>query len=106
MSMLAFTPGLSGTIAVTATSARLNLSATAGPKLYVYNAGSSECFIAFGDSTVTAVAGGNTTAATGSMSVPAGAFFVIEIGLNATYVAAVCASGNTTTLRLTRGDGC
>lgn len=104
MSDLSFTPGISGTIAATSASASLALTGN-GPKLYVRNAGASECFIAIGDSAVVAVAGGAVTAATGSMSVGPGAFFVIEMGNFATHVAAICASGNTTTLRVTRGDG-
>lgn len=98
-----FAPGPSGTIAVTDVSARLAVSGR-GKTLYVNNVGSTECFVAVGTSTVTAVAGGATTALTGSMSFPAGFSCAIAMDAN-THVAAICTTGGTTTLRITRGDG-
>lgn len=97
-----FTPGASGTIAVTSASDRLAVTGL-GKTLYVTNVGTTECFIAIGGSTVTAVAGGATTALTGGMSIPAGFAFACGMDTN-THIAAITASG-TTTLRVTRGDG-
>lgn len=97
-----FAPGPSGTIAVTSSNARLALP-KGGNNVYVANVGSTECFIAFGDVTVAAVAGGNTTALAGSMSIPPGFTASLSMGAN-THIAAITAS-STTTLRVTRGDG-
>lgn len=98
-----FTPGASGTIAVTATSQALAVTGS-GKTLYVNNVGSTECFIAVGGSAVAAIAGGATTAMGGGMSIPPG--FSCAIGMDAnTHLAAICAAAGTTTLRLTRGDG-
>lgn len=101
-----FTPAAasSGTIAVTAVSANLNVPGT-GAQIYVANVGTKEAFIKFGtDNTVAAVAGGATTALTGDMSVPSGLAVVFNIGTN-TWIAAIAAAGDTTTLRVTRGVG-
>lgn len=97
-----FTPGASGTIAVTTTSAALAVTGQ-GKTLYVNNVGSTECFIAIGDSTVEAVAGGALTAMSGGMSIPPGFSCAIGIDRN-THIAAITAA-STTTLRVTRGDG-
>ncbi len=98
-----FTPGASGTIAVTASNQRLAVTGQ-GKTLYVNNVGSTECFVAIGDSAVAAVAGGATTALTGSMSFPPG--FSCALGMDRnTHIAAICAGSGTTTLRFTRGDG-
>ncbi len=99
-----FAPGQSGTIAVTAASQALDMSGTAGNNVYVANVGSTECFIKMGSSTVVAVAGGSITGTGGGMSIPSGFTASLSIGTN-THIAAVCASGGTTTLRVTRGDG-
>ena len=102
---VAFNPAaVSSTIAVTSTSARVALSVQCR-NVYVANIGTKECFIAFGNSSVTATAGGaSTNAADGSMSIPAGFFGVIGCGQQ-TNIAAICAGTDTTTLRVTPGEG-
>lgn len=97
-------PVVNGTIAVTTSSQSIALQG-AGMSLLVKNVGGGECFIAIGDSTVTATAGAAATDATdGSLSVPAGEIAIYSIPATATHVAAITASG-TTTLRVSRGDG-
>jgi hypothetical protein len=97
----------SSTIAVTNSSQRV---AIAGPgnyvdSVYLANIGTKECFIAFGDATATATAGGNATAASdGSMSIPAGFYGVIS-NIGQSNIAAVCAGTDTTFLRVTPGTG-
>jgi hypothetical protein len=106
--MLPFSiPAVNGTIAVTATSQAIALQG-AGAVVLVQNVGSGECFIAVGDSTVTAVAAAATPATDatdGSMSVPPGVVASYSVPLSATHLAAVCATGGTTTLRVSRGEG-
>ncbi len=97
-----FAPGASGTIAATTTSQSVAVTGN-GKTLYVANAGTTECFVAVGDSSVTAVAGAGSTGLAGHMSVLPGTCFALSMDRN-THVAAITASG-TTTLRFTRGDG-
>lgn len=102
---LAFTPGPSGTIAATSTNQRIALSGS-GANLYVYNESTDKvAYIAVGDSSVAAVAQAATTGTTGSMAIGPRAYFVMGMGILATHVAAICASGDTAILRFTRGDG-
>lgn len=98
-----FTPGASGTIAVTATTQRVLVTGV-GKTLYVTNVGTTECFITIGDSTVVAVAGAASTGMGGGMSIPPGFAFAAGMDTN-THIAAICAAAGTTTLRFTRGDG-
>ena len=102
---VAFRPALvSSTIAVTSSSQRVAFSVSSN-NVYITNVGTKECFINFGDATVTATAGGaSTLAADGSMSIPAGFFGVISTGRQ-TNIAAICAGTDTTTLRITPGEG-
>jgi hypothetical protein len=94
----------SSTIAATSTTQRVALGART-TNVYVANVGSGEAFVNFGDATVVAVAGGAATAASdGHMSIPSGFFGVIATS-NQTNMAAICASGVTTTLRITPGEG-
>ena len=98
-------PAANSTIAVTSTSQAIALNG-AGGAVMVKNLGSNECFIAQGASTVTVVAGGAATAASdGGFSVPAGEIATYSIPASATHLAAICASGLTTLLRVSRGDG-
>ena len=96
----------SSTIAVTSTSQAVALSdGNNAESVYIANVGTAECFIAFGNASVSATPGGSATNATdGSMSIPAGFHGVIS-SLGQTYIAAVCASSNSTTLRITCGSG-
>lgn len=104
-SLVAFRPErVSSTIAVTSTSQRVALSASCN-NVYISNIGTKECFITFGDATITATAGSASTAASdGSMAIPSGFYGVISCGRQSN-VAAICAGADTTTLRLTPGEG-
>lgn len=86
------TPIAGGTvnIAATTTSSRVLLGSTDDSvrTVVIYNAGSSDVFIRFGDSTVTAVA-------TTDFPVPAGIPVAFDRG-GATYVAAIYGSGSGT----------
>lgn len=98
-------PLVNSTIAVTDTSQRVALNGM-GSAVLVKNVGSAECFIAAGSSTVVAVAAGAITDATdGSMSIPPGEIAVYCIPVSATHLAAICATGITTLLRVSRGEG-
>jgi len=97
-------PTVNSTLAATTTSDRVALQGV-GSVVRVNNVGTVEAFIAFGDSTITATAGGAATKASdGSGSVGAGATELFSVPLTITYAAGVTASG-TTTLRLSRGEG-
>ena len=98
-------PSVNSTIAVTSTSQRVSLSGV-GSVLLLKNVGATECFVAAGNSTVVAVAGGSATAASdGSMSVAAGEIATYSITETTTHLAAICASGFTSLLRVSRGEG-
>ncbi len=99
--------GVGGTIAVTsgtgATSAALGVQCNA---VYLANIGAKACYVNFGPSTVVATppTGTATTEAVGDMCIPAGFYGVL--GNNGqSYIAAVCISAETTTLRFTPGEG-
>lgn len=105
-SLSPFSPGTtSSTIAVTSTSQSIAINGI-GNNVYVANVGTKECFIKFGSSTVVAVAGGTSTAASdGSMSLISGFYGVLSRGFALTHIAAACAVADTTTLRITAGEG-
>jgi len=94
------------TLAVTSISANVAVGYV-GDVLLLQNDGYSTCYVALGiDSTVTATAGGTTTAAnTGSMPILAGSTILIRVIPNLGYVAAITDGSNTTTLRISRGTG-
>jgi len=95
----------SGTISVTATSQRIQLNGN-GVHVYVANVGANEAFICFGGSSVVAAAAGSATQQNDGvgMSIPPGFVGTINRGQN-THVAAICASGLTSLIRFTTGDG-
>lgn len=98
-------PNASGTIAVTDATQSIALQG-AGKTVVLKNVGLSECFVAAGDSTITVVAGSGATDATdGGFSIPAGEIGSYTINTDATHLAAICAAGQTTTLRVARGEG-
>ena len=73
---------------------------------YLANIGAKACYIKFGPSTVAATppTGTATTESVGDMCLPAGFYGVI--GTNGqSYIAAVTISAETTTLRITPGEG-
>ena len=88
-------PGSTQTMSVTQSSSSISIDDTCN-SIRVYNAGPSLCFIRKGR--------GSTTATTSNMPVPPG---IVEVfGTNkADTVAAICASGLTTTLYVTQGTG-
>lgn len=109
-SPLYFYPEQNSTLAVTATTARVALGSV-GDTVIVYNDGGNNAFIAFGDATITATAGGTATASSdGSMCIPPGAVMTYRIDPSLVQtgpvnVAGICAGAGTTTLRITRGSG-
>lgn len=103
---LAAIPTVNSTLACTTSSANVLLPATGGSTLIVQNVGSVEAFIAQGtDNTVTATAGGSSTATSdGSFPIPAGITTEFSIPNGTVYIAGRTASGSTT-LRLSRTEG-
>lgn len=107
-------PGLTGNnnafnLAVTATSARQAISLNGATQVELYNAGSSDCAVVFGDNTVVAVfpSGG-----TGHYVVGSGMRLIVTIPVQpgntidqVTNVAAICSGTNTTTLQGFPGVG-
>lgn len=95
----------------------LNVSATsasttipAGPQsgnntLELYNAGASDCFVAVGVGSATAVKPATPGTATAGRPIPAGQPRGFSMPADATHIAAICASGETTTLYITRASG-
>lgn len=100
------------TLACTATSNSVEFTGN-GTDFEVKNIGTTEAFIAWGGPAVTVAAGGSSTAQNdGGLSIPGGAILIY----NATdlmvaqqggpiYVAGICASGGSTTLRIAQGTG-
>lgn len=108
-SLSPLSPVTNSTIAVTSTTQNVALGATNvnATTVQVFNVGLKEAFIAFGGSSVTVTAQGAVTATNdGGTSIPAGALLSFSAYLPAiTHVAAICAAGETTTLRVCRGIG-
>lgn len=102
----AFFPEQTSTLACTTSSASVAVGLV-GDTLMLKNEGPSTAFVSFGDSGVTATAGGSTTKSSdGSYPMLAGEISTVRVdsvgqGLN---VAGVTASG-TATLRISRGSG-
>lgn len=74
--------------------------------VYLANVGAKACYVKFGDSSVVALppTGTATTESVGNMCIPSGFYGVI--GTNGqSYIAAVTISAETTTLRITPGEG-
>lgn len=102
-------PGLSNepntcTLAVTATSGRVPINLNGANQIEVYNAGSFDCFVAFGDVTVVATV---PSTSTGSYTVGTGQCKIITV-MNPTLItnmAAICGGSNTTTLYASPGVG-
>lgn len=87
----------SATLAVTAASSNVQLSACSGVVL-LWNVGATEAFYKYGTASTTAA-----TTGTDSWSIPATSFVVLNLGTNRPYLAAITAAG-TTTLRITQGQ--
>lgn len=109
MSANAFTPSgntaaLSATDVSTATPIQVKGGNNNATQRKLYNAGTKDCFLAWGPSaTLTAAIPVAGTPANG-MPVAAGEISVESFPPNA-YFAVVCASGQTTTLYITPGEG-
>lgn len=105
-----FIPIATATLAATASSAVIALPATvaAGQRRTgrMINTGPSLAFVELGASTVTAVAGGNTTATPdGSWPLLPGVIEVFELQPGRTHLAAICQAGGTALIRITVGEG-
>jgi len=108
MSANAFSPsGNSAALAVTSTSTATPIQVKGAnnnaTQRLVYNAGTKDCFLAWGASNVAAVAPIAGTPANGQ-PIPAGAVMVLSFPPNA-YFAAITAGADTTTLYITPGEG-
>jgi hypothetical protein len=90
----------STSLAVTASSARVALptSTVAANTALVYNAGTKDLWFAQGDATVTATASTST-----SVYLPAGSHQTVW--LSGTYIAAITAGSDTTTLKIWQSNG-
>lgn len=97
--MFPFTYAASVHLAVGTSSGNVALNSPSGGNTVRLStpAGTDECFIAFGSSTVTA-------AAATAVHFPAGTIEVVTIPAGTTHVAAICASGSTT-LYAVRSNG-
>lgn len=102
-------PGLNNTqntctLAVTATSGRVPINLNGATQVELYNAGSFDCFVTFGDVTVVATV---PSTSTGSYPLGTGQCKVITLTNPSavTNVAAICGGTNTTTLYVTPGLG-
>lgn len=105
-----FSPIATGTLAVTDVSARIALpgSFESGQRRVarVMNMGTSLAFVQFGNSSVTATAGGDTTASpNGSMPLLAGVVELFTIPTGHTHMAGVCQATGTAVVRVTMGEG-
>jgi len=97
----AFNPGVTISLSVTATSATAAMPTGAGTVFRVINAGGNLAFF------TTATATGSSATAGGTTSTPiiAGGTELFTLDPSGTFFAAVCATGGTTTLYVTRGQG-
>lgn len=101
-----FTPLASGTkrLAATSTSARIALAKSEEPEVEISNEGLSTVYIEFGGATVVAVAPVAAGAA-GGYPILAGQSKIVRNLRAATYVAAICDSGETAEVYFTSGEG-
>ncbi len=100
MTTFPITPAYSQQIDATDTSGRVALGGV-GKTLLVQNAGTAVVFVKVGDITVTA----SVTMPTLSYPVLGGAVMSWTVPDTFTHVAAICLSGQTTTIFVTRGEG-
>jgi hypothetical protein len=98
--MQAFTPGavLTVNLAVTATTGNVAIVGSSN-QLLLTNAGGNDCFIELGTAST------QEAATTTGMPVLARDKILITRNLDQDYIAAICASGQTTTLYITPGEG-
>lgn len=92
------------TLAVTSTSGRVPISLNGANQVELYNSGSFDCFVTFGDVTVVAIL---PSTSTGSYPVGAGQCKIITfVNPNTiTNMAAITSGSNTTTLFASPGVG-
>lgn len=93
-----FTPGATQSVSVTDTTGATAINTLkAGQVRIVSMPGSDTAYIAFGLATLEAT--------TASIPVPPGAVVYFGVPQQASFIAAICATGETATLKLTFGDG-
>ena len=97
--MNAFTPSIGETVSISATASNANASITMGNNsaLMVTNTGTALCYTRWDDSA--------PTATTSDVPIPAGASIVFSVPDGVTHVAAICDSGESTTIKFTPGEG-
>lgn len=103
MSVIPFGPAGSATVALAVTTASARVAYQSGIKNHrvrIYNAGTSDVAVEFGDATVVAVFPTNSTGA--GMVIPAGA---VEVLSSSTSNLAAITSSGTATLYITPGEG-
>lgn len=88
------------TISASSTSSRIAYGRAVASRIIVKNIGSSGAYVTSGSSTVTA-----TTADGAKSYIPAGAIETYSKLPTQTYIAGVCAAGQTTTLKIQSGEG-
>lgn len=95
-----FGPQLGETVSISATdtSGSTTISMNHGGSLVVTNSGSSLCYISFGQ-------GSAPTATTSDYPVLATSQQTITVPEDVTHVAAICESGDTTTVKFSPGEG-
>lgn len=100
-----FVPGTTASLSVTATTGAMEIPAPAGGlastlrrQVRLYNEGANPCFVVFGVTGVTAVAGAGVGIAPGQAEI-----FTVLPGQ--THLAAICRATLTTTLVVTGGEG-
>jgi hypothetical protein len=91
-----FSPGASATLAITTSSANVQLPSGSGTRFLLQNSGTAPIFFATGGSTVTATAS--------STPLLGGEAKVFTLDPSATYIAGIVGTG-TATLYITRGEG-
>lgn len=104
MASSVFTPGKSVSLATTATNQRLLVDGS-GTVMRVANGGASVAYVALGKSTVTAVVPTTSGGDLYATPVLPGEVAFFSCSVDDPYVAALCASGQTTTLFFSRGEG-
>lgn len=92
------------TLSVTASSTRVVINLNGANQVELYNSGSFDCFVSFGDVTVVAVV---PSGSTGNYPVGAGQCKIITFSnpTAITNMSAICGGSNTTTLYASPGVG-
>lgn len=107
MDLQAFSP-IGDTVGVavtsaTATEAMTDTGNNSSPNVMIFNSGPNTAFVNFGDSSVTATL--TDADNDGDMPIPSGFMGTFDVPGLSTHIAAICASNETATLFVTRGQG-